>query len=591
LSNGEAGYRYGSGKKPFGEYKVELGVRRNEVYEQYVVAPESGVRLSLKSVSPEGGPLAERLSAVGEPFSVGLLTLLDFKQNSSGGGDVLILTELAGTTLRERLAEGALGPERAFEYLRDLAGCLQTLEARGLPLPTVYPEAVCVRQDGARLDDYYLPLLYDTQRVPTCLSLAAYTAPEADEAGPGAKATLFSLGAVLYEMLVGRPPFTGSVRQVIAAIMTRDVDLAPAPEAARPLLQRLLARDPRERFASLAELAGLLGGAGGAFPAGDWSLPEAAGAEGAAAAPRDTGPRLEPLGPNAQGRPEFRRSLDGAVMVLAPGGTFTMGGASGGPAEQPPVAVTLEPFLIDKYPVTWEQFMAAHAGHDKSCEFCAARAQVVPSRYMPTPRKARDPHGLTDLEVRHPAVNDAISAEGGEKTPVVFLTWNEMRKYAETVGAELPSEAEWECACRAGTAARYPWGEEWDPDAAWFSGNAGGAPHPVGQKKPNPWGLCDMNGNVAEMCRDRFVKEIYEMVAGGAASAEELAAGVNRPTGRYSVRGGAFTSGENGVTSSFRAGAAPDLRSEARGFRCVIRKGHAPAWAEAAFAEAPPAVS
>lgn len=579
------GFRYGPDKNPLGDWTVELGLRRNEIYEQYSVRGQSGVKASLKSVSPEHSPQTSELERIAEPFSVGLLGILDFKLNESEGGDLLVVTESAGTTLRDRIASGGpLGADLALGYLRDLARALKTMEDRGIPMPVLYADAVCLRDDGAKLDDYFLPGLFSSRKLPPNFTLSAYTAPEYEEVGASSRATLFSLGAVFFEMLTGRPPFTGSPRQVIAAIMTRDADLSPAPEGARALLARLLAREPEQRMSSLAELAALLGGSSGSIPeigAGSWSAPAGASGGGAgAAAPVDTGPRLERLGENEQGLPEFRRTTDGAVMVLVPAGTFSMGDPDGTPAEQPPVDVTLDTFLIDKTPITWERFLAQHSGHDKSCEFCSVRQQVLPSRYMPTPRKERDPHGLTDLEIRHGALNDAISLDGGEKSPVMFLTWNEMRKYCDSVGAELPSEAEWEYACRAGTRTRFPWGDSKDTERAWFNENSNGVTHPVGQKKPNPWGLLDMNGNVAEVCRDKFVKEIFEMIAGGAGTSEELAEGVTRPGARYSARGGAFNSGDTGITSSFRMGASPDIRSEARGFRGVIRKKNAPAWAK-----------
>jgi formylglycine-generating enzyme required for sulfatase activity len=106
--------------------------------------------------------------------------------------------------------------------------------------------------------------------------------------------------------------------------------------------------------------------------------------------------------------------------------------------------------------------------------------------------------------------NPASDYGVGDNYPVYNVSWNDIQNFESALGNEfrLPSESEWEYACRAGTTARFYWGD--DPsyiqigNYAWYDGNSGGSTHLVGQKTANNWNLYDMAGNVLEWCEDRY---------------------------------------------------------------------------------------
>jgi formylglycine-generating enzyme required for sulfatase activity len=109
--------------------------------------------------------------------------------------------------------------------------------------------------------------------------------------------------------------------------------------------------------------------------------------------------------------------------------------------------------------------------------------------------------------------NPSEFQNSGENSPVENVSWNDVQEFIkrlnrmeETDNYRLPTEAEWEYACRAGSKTRYYFGDDEESlkDYAWYDANADDHTHPVGQKKPNAWGLYDMHGNVWEWVQDRY---------------------------------------------------------------------------------------
>ena len=103
---------------------------------------------------------------------------------------------------------------------------------------------------------------------------------------------------------------------------------------------------------------------------------------------------------------------------------------------------------------------------------------------------------------------------GRPDSPIEDISWQQVQEFLAKINARgdgvfrLPTEAEWEYACRAGTTTRCHWGDDLNQtlvdEYAWRSGGPDGTTHPVGQKLPNPWGLYDMCGNVVEFCQDKY---------------------------------------------------------------------------------------
>ncbi len=224
---------------------------------------------------------------------------------------------------------------------------------------------------------------------------------------------------------------------------------------------------------------------------------------------------------------------DGVKMdfVLIPAGKFLMGNADGEADEKPEHQVTItKPFYLGKYEVTQDQWRAVMGAN--------------PSKFL------------------------------AGANPVEQISWDESQAFLRRLNAKrgmsdgefrLPTEAQWEYACRAGSTTRYCFGN--DPaelgDYGWWDKNADGRPHPVGQKKPNAWGLYDMHGNVFEWCADWYGEGYY----GQSPSSDPM----GPLSGKERVlRGGAWDYRSDYCRSSYRQWGTPAWRHKNLGLRVVF---------------------
>jgi formylglycine-generating enzyme len=219
-------------------------------------------------------------------------------------------------------------------------------------------------------------------------------------------------------------------------------------------------------------------------------------------------------------------------MVLIPKGEFNMGKNTPNPTDwQPEHKVTIDSFYLDKYEVTNQQYY----------EFCQATKHALPEFW-----------GMKEFK---------CSLDFPDH-PIVCVSFFDAVSFAKWVGKRLPTEAEWEYACRGGlTDKNFHTGDQLDSTKANFAKKYKGTLK-IGTFAPNNFGIYDMPGNVWEWTSDNYSDDYY------------LTSESNNPqgpkTGRFKViRGGSWHSGAMCVQNYFRNGLSPSWVDFGVGFRCA----------------------
>lgn len=467
------------------------------------------------------------------------------------GVHYLTMPYIEGTPLDQLVGSDRPWPERrAAELVRRLALAVQALHQRQVIHRDLKPHNIILRaNDEPVLVDFGLArALGEAQHLTSkgnTLGTPAYMAPEQIDSKlgqPGPAADVYSLGVILYELLTGCRPFEADnlmslffqvLNEPPPVLSSRCPGLDSRLEA---LCQKALAKKPGDRYASMAELATALGELHASalnlspppvFRKHPDRVPVPETIPDLAAAVRETASRLQ----SAKRLPgEITNSL-GMAFVLVRRGTFLMGSP---PDERGRFADE------SQHPVTLTR------------DFYLASCPVTQALWREVTGESR-------------------SRFRGDNRPVERVSWEDCQEFCRQLARlddrpyRLPTEAEWEYACRAGTSTAYFFGaslsslrancDHRDPTG---QGTTRGAPTPAGTFPANAWGLYDMHGNVSEWCADWY----------GPYPAEALEDYVGPEYGDFRVlRGGSWSSPRTSCRSACRFQFAPGDRHSDFGCR------------------------
>jgi formylglycine-generating enzyme required for sulfatase activity/tRNA A-37 threonylcarbamoyl transferase component Bud32 len=508
--------------------------------------------------------------------------------------------------------KGPLPVAKACEYIRQAALGLQHAFEQGLVHRDIKPSNLLVTADGSQVKilDLGVARFHDAEgsdltATGSVVGTPDYLAPEqaTNSRSADTRADIYSLGCTLYHLLTGHPPFAdgSGLEKVLKHLHDPPPPIRNArgdiPAELAVVIDKMMEKKPADRYQKPFEVVQALSPFCQTEPP---PLPAAQAAPAAKTPPPDppharmrrrlllagctlfllVGVALsywQPwnIDPNADHKMPFTNSI-GMEFVWIPAGSFTMGSPDHEEGRQPdegPIHdVTISrAFYLASKETTVRQFRifvdTSHSRTDADQLNGGALEWDFEKRDWILKQGCRwnNPGGLYDGD--HPVV--CVSRYDAE----VFCHWlsnKEHRTY------RLPTEAEWEYACRAGSATPYGCGTTLTSEHARFADRRAGAPlsdarphlrwEKVGTYPPNAWGLFDMHGNVWEWCADYYAPNAYQ-------SAAPIDPSGPKSSNKFVARGGSWQSGVAGCRSASRLAVDAAIRRNDIGFRVLLEAG------------------
>ncbi|MBJ7900289.1 MAG: SUMF1/EgtB/PvdO family nonheme iron enzyme [Cyanobacteria bacterium RI_101] len=431
----------------------------------------------------------------------------------------LVQEYVAGQNLAQELAaQGVFNEAKIRALLADLLPVLDFIHRNQVIHRDIKPENIIRRQGDQKLVlvDFGAAKAVTPQNrsvTGTVIGSAEYVAPEQMNGKAVNASDLYSLGVTCLHLLTGVSPFdlfdAGEHEWCWRDYLVKN----PVSAQFGAVLDKMIVFGTKKRYQSAGEVLIVVNP-----PAATSGLPSVIQYPSLALGNLKT----------------IKENLGGGFnleLIQLPPGQFMMGASDNDDdaydSEKPQHLVKVNSFAVGKYPITQGQYEALMGKN--------------PSRF-----------------------------QGSLNNPVERVSWLETEafclKLSQVTGKKyrLPSEAEWEYACRAGTTMRYYFGNNRDQlgDYAWFDKNSRGRTHPVGEKKPNFWGLYDMHGHVWEWCEDTWHQNYRGAPDDGKPWIQE---GKNFRV----LRGGCWDNSSRGCRSSYRPWGDPVPWNRDFGFRVV----------------------